>query len=115
MSDDVQAYKARTGWITVAFLAVIAMLSWLDREILAMLVPPIQRDLDLTDGQFGFLFGFAAVFVTAGLPLVTALDRGNRKLILVGASSSGASARSSRAFRSLSPAFCSRGLRRGGR
>lgn len=73
------------AWPTVGLLSLIAVVSWLDRLILSLLVAPIGRDLGLSDGQFGLLLGlgFVSVYVVAGLPIATALDRGNRKWIVV--------------------------------
>lgn len=78
---------ASGAWPTVCLLALIAIVSWLDRLILTLLVTPIQNDLGLTDAHFGVLLGigFVVVFVTAGLPIASALDRVNRKWVLVAA------------------------------
>ena len=75
------------AWASVALLSVISVLSWVDRLIPSLLVTPIERDLGLTDAQFGLLLGlgFVGVYVLAGLPIAAALDRGRRKWILAGA------------------------------
>lgn len=87
LMDREFAYNARAAWSTVALLALIAVVSWLDRLILSMLVTPIAHDLGVTDVQFSLLLGmgFVGVFVLAGLPIATLLDRGNRKWILASA------------------------------
>jgi MFS family permease len=50
-------------WRLVGILTVVAMLSALDRQALALLVEPIKADLGLGDGQIGVLMG-AAIAVT---------------------------------------------------
>jgi MFS family permease len=61
------------------------MLSLLDRMILSLMVGPIQRDLRITDTEFGLLQGFAfAIFYSiAGYPLGWLADRYSRRNIAV--------------------------------
>lgn len=77
--------QPRGAWSTVIGLSLIAIISWLDRLILTLLVTPIQSELGITDSQFGILLGlgFVIVFVLAGFPIASFLDRGNRKRILI--------------------------------
>jgi MFS family permease len=59
-------------------------LSYIDRQILSMLVEPIKADLQISDTQIGLLQGFAfAVFYTlVGIPMGRLADSGNRKRII---------------------------------
>jgi MFS family permease len=62
-------------------------LSFVDRQILSLLVGPIKHDLRISDTQMGLLLGFAfAIFYTfAGLPIGRAVDTyGRRNLIGIG-------------------------------
>ena len=62
-------------------------LSFVDRQILSLLVGPIKHDLRISDTQMGLLLGFAfAIFYTfAGLPIGRLVDtHGRRNLIGVG-------------------------------
>ena len=62
-------------------------LSFVDRQILSLLVGPIKHDLRISDTEMGLMLGFAfAVFYTfAGLPIGRLVDtRGRRNLIAVG-------------------------------
>jgi len=70
------------AWYIVGVFAVLLMMSYFDRFILALLANPISQDLGLTDRQMGLLigFGFAALYALAGLPIAYYLDRGNRVL-----------------------------------
>jgi len=62
-------------------------LSFVDRQILSLLVGPIERDLRISDTQMGLLQGFAfAIFYTfAGVPIGRVVDtHGRRNLIAAG-------------------------------
>ena len=52
----------RNKWILLALLCLIFITYTVDRALLGLLVVPIQKDLGLTDVQFGFLS--AAIFWT---------------------------------------------------
>lgn len=59
-------------------------LSYIDRQILSMLVEPIKADLGISDTQIGLLQGLAfAVFYTlVGIPMGRLADNGNRKKLM---------------------------------
>ncbi len=71
---------AAMAWGIVALLFLIYTLSFIDRQILALLVEPIKRDLAASDVAFSLLSGFAfALFYTVfGLPFARYADRGSR-------------------------------------
>ena len=75
---------ASQAWYATVVLTVAYTLSYVDRQILSMLVEPIKRDLQVSDTQIGLLQGFAfAVFYTlVGLPLGRLADRGDRRRII---------------------------------
>ena len=73
--------------LTLVLLTLAYVLSFVDRQILSLLVEPMKRDLQLTDVQVSLLQGlaFAAIYCVAGLPLGRAADQFNRRnIILVG-------------------------------
>ena len=72
------------AWFGVAILLIFSLLSYLDRQIVALLVDPIKADLGLTDTQLGLLQGlaFALLYSVAGLPLGWAVDRYPRRLVI---------------------------------
>jgi len=78
--------KVRLGWYTVYMTAVVAVMSQIDRGILALFVQPMKRDLHLSDTQVSFLLGFAFTFfyVVGGPPLSRIADRGVRKSVIAG-------------------------------
>ena len=72
----------------VTFVLLFAYtLSFVDRQILGLLVQPIKKDLSLADWEFSILHGFAfAIFYTLiGIFLGRVADRWNRRnLIIIG-------------------------------
>jgi MFS family permease len=59
--------------------------SFIDRQILNLLIEPIRSDLEITDTQVSLLAGFAfAIFYTLmGVPIARLADQKNRKVIIV--------------------------------
>ena len=51
-----------TAWATVFLLVACYATAFVDRQILALLVEPVSRDLDITDTQFSLLTGLAFTF-----------------------------------------------------
>lgn len=66
--------------ITLALLAAVFAVHFLDRRLLAILIPPIKAELNLSDAALGFLSGFAfTVFSsTVGLAIARLADRADR-------------------------------------
>lgn len=71
-------------YLVVWILAVVYTLSYLDRQIVAILAEPIRRELQLTDTQLGILGGiaFAAFYATFGLPVAWLADRTHRVRVI---------------------------------
>ncbi len=72
------------SWYALAIFALTLMVNILDRGILALLIPPIKEDLQLTDTQVSLVIGFAFVIFYAlmGLPIARLVDTRSRRLIL---------------------------------
>jgi len=72
------------AWYATLVLMLAYTLSYIDRQILSMLVGPIKADLGVSDTQIGLLQGFAfAVFYTlVGIPMGRLADRGDRRRII---------------------------------
>ncbi len=72
------------AWYCVFILMGIYINSFLDRQILSLLVGPIKEDFALSDSQMGFLMGpsFAIFYIVAGLPLGWAADRMSRRWLI---------------------------------
>lgn len=75
--------SAATSWAWVAVLALAYTSSFIDRQILSLLVDPIRRDLSISDTEFSLLTGlaFALFYATMGLPIGALVDRYPRRLI----------------------------------
>ncbi len=72
------------AWYAVGVLTVAYTFSYIDRQILSLMVGPIRADLDISDSQFSLLHGLAfAIFYTLlGIPIGRLADRANRRNII---------------------------------
>jgi predicted MFS family arabinose efflux permease len=73
------------AWYIVFVLTVVYMFSFIDRQILNLLVGPIRRDLQVSDTEVSFLtgFGFALFYTFFGIPLARIADSGSRRGLIV--------------------------------
>ena len=74
------------GWFLVAVLSVASVVSYIDRQIINLLVEPIKQDLGMTDLQISLLqgFSFALFYAVMALPLAWVADTQNRKWVVIG-------------------------------
>jgi MFS family permease len=72
------------AWYVVFALMVCYTLSFIDRQILSLLVGPIQQDLGISDTRIGLLQGLAfAIFYTVlGMPVGRLADNYSRRNII---------------------------------
>ena len=72
------------GWYVVGVLTLAYVFSFLDRQILSLLVEPMKADLDLNDTQISLLQGlaFAVCNALAGLPLGRLVDTQRRTTLV---------------------------------
>ena len=68
-------------------LGLVTALAMMDRNILNILLIPIQNEIGASDTAMGLLTGtaFAAAYATAAIPLSRIADRGNRRSLLAAA------------------------------
>ena len=85
MVSDPKPQSLRHAWYVVTVLMLAYISSFIDRQVLALLVEPIKRDFGISDTQVGLLIGFSfALFYTfLGIPIGRLADRKNRKGIIV--------------------------------
>ena len=78
--------SARRGWLTTIILLIAFTFSFVDRQVLNLLVDPIRHDLGITDTQISFLqgFAFAVTYVLMSVPLGRMVDKFNRVFITTG-------------------------------
>jgi MFS family permease len=71
-------------WYVTAVLMVAYTFSFLDRQIVNLMIGPIRRDLGISDHEFGMLVGaaFGLFYTIMGLPLGWLADRYPRKRII---------------------------------
>ncbi len=73
-----------SAWLTLALLVALYILSFVDRQILAVLAPQIQADLTLSHFQIGLLYGaaFSFIYAAAGLFMGRLADRWSRRAMI---------------------------------
>lgn len=102
MTDATLQQGTRRSYAYEWYVVVICMLayifSFVDRQILALMIEPIKQDLQLSDTQFSLLHGlaFSLFYAFMGIPIALLADRYSRpKIIAIGV-----------AFWSLATAAC---------
>jgi len=80
-AEAAAAKEMRYAWYVALVLMLCNTLSFIDRQILGLLVTPIKVDLGISDTGIGLLQGLAfGIFYTLlGLPMGRIVDRGNRR------------------------------------
>ncbi len=73
------------AWTTVGILSLTYMFSFIDRQILVLLIEPIKADLHITDTQVSLLtgFSFAVMYAVMGVPMGRAADIWTRKYVVI--------------------------------
>lgn len=77
-------FTPRYRQYVLGILLVVYIFNFIDRQILAILLEPIRKDLGLSDTQLGFLSGvaFAIFYATLGIPIARLADRTSRVRII---------------------------------
>lgn len=75
----------RYAWYVVSILFVCSIFSFLDRQVIALMVEDIKLDLGLNDFQIGLLQGppFGIFYALMSVPIALAADRFSRRNIIV--------------------------------
>ena len=74
-------------WYVVTLCMVAYIFSFVDRQVLALMIEPIKADLQLSDTQFSLLHGlaFSLFYAFMGMPIAYLADRFSRpKIIALG-------------------------------
>src|SRR5437868_542153 len=76
--------SAGYAWYVVAVLTLAYMVSFIDRQILSLLVRPIRADLGISDTEISLLMGltFAVFYTLFGIPLGRLADTRSRRTII---------------------------------
>ncbi|QNA85495.1 MFS transporter [Sphingomonas sp. So64.6b] len=85
-ADDASTTSLRSWWMVV-YLTLLFVLSFIDRNVIRILIDPIRADLGIDDVQISLLVGlaFATLYSVSCIPFGYAADRTNRRGLLGGA------------------------------
>lgn len=74
----------RYAWYMVALCMIAYIFSFIDRQIITLLVQPIREDLNISDTEFSLLHGlaFSIFYAIMGLPIARLADTKSRPLII---------------------------------
>lgn len=80
-----KAVSERAAWWALILLTATYTFSFVDRQIINLLVDPIRADLSLSDSEVSFLQGLAFVmpYVLLSIPIGRIVDRANRIRVLI--------------------------------
>ena len=72
------------AWYVIVILFLAYTVAYIDRQIMALLIEPIKRDLHISDTGVSLLIGFAFVifYTIAGIPIGRLADKKNRRMII---------------------------------
>ncbi|MGI9225874.1 MAG: spinster family MFS transporter [Woeseiaceae bacterium] len=79
-----EANRNLTGWYAVGIMTGAYMFSYIDRQIISLMVGPIREDLGISDSGFSLLVGlaFALFYTVLGIPIGRLADASNRRNII---------------------------------
>ncbi|MFO6448308.1 spinster family MFS transporter [Erythrobacter sp. NE805] len=77
-------YTPRQRWGFLAILFLVSTSSYMDRQIITIVLEPIKDEFRVSDARLGLLtgFSFAIFYATLGLPVARLADRANRRVII---------------------------------
>jgi MFS family permease len=75
---------SRGALYALLVLLLAYILSFVDRNVMAVLIGPIREDFAISDFQYSLLHGFAfsMFYIFLGLPIARLADRGSRKWVI---------------------------------
>ena len=79
-----QAQSEGYAWYVVVLCMIAYIFSFVDRQILALLIEPIRADLEISDTQFSLLSGlaFSLFYAFMGVPIARLADSRSRPAII---------------------------------
>ncbi len=83
-SVEQQPKSMGTAWYMVVLCMIAYLFSFVDRQIVALLIEPIRADLEISDTQFSLIHGlaFAIFYAVMGLPIARLADTKSRPVII---------------------------------
>jgi MFS family permease len=88
MNEQAATTSAQRGvsraYLALGLLFLVSFFNYMDRYMLAVLLPAIKEDLALSDTQIGFITGlaFTLFYATLGIPIARLADRYSRRMII---------------------------------
>ena len=84
IDNDFPPYPSRRyAWFVVFVLIIASLVAFIDRQVVAIVVEPMQKDLGVGDTEIGWLYGvFALFYAFAAIPIATLADRKSRKHVI---------------------------------
>lgn len=89
MNDEADKPSTAYANYVLGVLVVVYIFNFVDRQIISILAEDIKRDLNIGDGELGFLYGtaFGVFYALFGIPLGRLADNWNRvRLMTIGLS-----------------------------
>ena len=70
----------RYSWYVLVILTLSFAVSFIDRQVLTLLIEPIKSDLNISDTQVSLLIGlaFSLFYISMAIPIARLVDKGNR-------------------------------------
>ncbi|HYC01171.1 MAG TPA: MFS transporter [Candidatus Limnocylindrales bacterium] len=74
-----------SSWFLVATLTIVNTINWADRQVVPILFPGIQEELELSDTELGVIGGlsFSVIYAVSAFVFGYLADRVSRKLIIL--------------------------------
>lgn len=71
-------------WYIVSLCMLAYIFSFIDRQVITLLIEPIRADLQISDTEFSLLHGlaFAMLYAVAGIPIARLADNRSRPVII---------------------------------
>ena len=81
---DSKPPSPRYAWFLLAFLTLLNVFNFVDRQLIQSLAVLIKKDLGLSNTQIALLAGivFSLFYTSVGIYLGTRADKGNRPLLI---------------------------------
>ena len=72
------------SWYFLSIMTLSFAVSFIDRQVMTLLIEPIKSDLLINDTQVSLLIGFAfsIFYISMAIPIARLVDRGNRVNII---------------------------------
>lgn len=82
--SNTEEINSKYSWYVLCILTLSFTVSFIDRQVLTLLIDPIKSDLNISDTQVSLLIGFAfsLFYVSMAIPIARQVDKGNRVNII---------------------------------